>query len=79
MMSYTPVKNSRNGYYSSDIDGAITKIQTGEISKAKALCKYGIPRQTLAGKCKNKRENVAEKSPVSLPVLGGSEEKYLVL
>ena len=55
MISSPSVKKRKNNYSSGDVDEAITKIQTGEILQAKAVCKYGIPRQTLARKCKNKR------------------------
>ena len=59
MMSSPSVKKRRKNYSSGDVDEAITKIQTGEISQAKAVREYGILRRTLARKCKNKRENVA--------------------
>ena len=72
------MKKRRKNYSSSDVDEAITKIQTGEISQAKAVCKYGIPRQTLVQKCRNKIENLTEKRPGSLPVLGESADKGLV-
>ena len=78
MMSSPYVKNRRNNYSSSDVDKSITRIQTGEISQAKSIRKYGIPRQTLAQKCKNKRENVAEKSTGYFPVLGEATEKGLL-
>ena len=58
MVSYPSVKNSRNNYSSGDVDEAITKIQTGEISQTKAVREYGIPCRMIAHKCNNKRENV---------------------
>ena len=58
MMSSPSVKNKRKNYSSGDVDKSITNIQTGGISQAKSVCEYGIPRQTLAHKCKNKRDNV---------------------
>ena len=44
----------------------------------KQFRKYGIPRQMSARKCKNKRENMAENIPGSLPVMGDAPEKDLV-
>ena len=78
MMSSPSVKKRRKNYSSFDVDKSITRIKTGEISHAKAVCKYVILRQTLARKFRNKRENVSEKSPGSLPVMGEAAEKYLV-
>ena len=78
MMSSLYVKKRRNNYSSGDVDEAITNIQKGEISQAKSVRKYGIPRQMLAQKCKNKREIVAEKRPGSLPVLREAAEKDLL-
>ena len=72
MMSSPSVKNRIDNYFSSDVDETITDIQTGEISQAKAVCEYVISRQLLAQKCKNKIENVAEKRPGYLPVMGES-------
>ena len=65
-------------YSSSDVDKAIRKSDTGEISQVKAISKYCIPRRTLAIKFKNKRDNVVEKNPGLTSVLGGEAEKYLV-
>ena len=78
MMSSPSVKNRRKNYSSGDVDEAITNIRTGEISRAKAVKEYGIHSQTLVPKCKNRRDNVAEKRPGSLPVLGESADKDLV-
>ena len=78
IISYPSVKKRRKNYSSADIDKAITNIQAGDITRTKAVCGYGIPRQTLARKCKNEKENVAEKMPCSLPVLGETSEKDLV-
>ena len=58
MISYPSMEKRRKNDSSGDADKAITKIQTGEISQAKAVHKYGIPSWTIAWKCKNKRENV---------------------
>ena len=69
------MKNRSKNYSYGDIDEVITNIQTGEISQAKAVHKYGIPRQTLAHQCKNKIENVADKIPGSLPLLEETAEK----
>ena len=76
---YSPsVKKRRNNYSSGDVDEDIKKIQTGEISQDKAVHEYGITRQTLARKYRNKRYNVADKRPGYLPVLGEETEKDLV-
>ena len=40
MMSSPSVKKTRKNYSSSDVDKATTKIQTGEISQAKAVRAY---------------------------------------
>ena len=69
MMTYPSVKNRRNNYSSGDADEATTNIQTGEISQAKAVRKYGIRLQTLAQKYRNKIENVAENRTGSISVL----------
>ena len=37
MMSSPSMKNSRDDYSSGDVDEAITKIHTGEISQARAV------------------------------------------
>ena len=68
IMSYPSVKKRSKNHSSGDVDKSIKKIQTGKISQAKAVYEYGIPCQTLARKCKKKRDNVAEKSPGSLPL-----------
>ena len=78
MMSSTSMKKRRKNYSSSDTDEAITKIQTGEISQAKSVHEYVIPCQILVRKCNNKRYNLADKIPGSLPVLGEAAEKDLV-
>ena len=78
MVSSPSVKNMRKNYSSGDVDKSVTEIQTGDISQAKAVLKYGIPRQMLAHKCKNRRNNVAEKRPGSCPVLGEAAYKDLV-
>ena len=78
MMSSPSMKKRRKNYSSDNADKAIKNIETGEISQAKAVREYGIPHRTLARKCKNKRENVAEKRPCTLPVLGEAAEKGLV-
>ena len=78
MMYSSSIKNRRNNYSSDDVDKAITKIQTGDVSQAKVVCKYGIQRRTLAGKCKNKVENVAENIPGSLTVMVNAAETFLV-
>ena len=70
MISSPSVRKRKKNYSLGDIDEAITNIQTGDISQEKAVCEYGIPRRTLARKCKNKIENVADKRPGSLPVMG---------
>ena len=76
---YSPsVKKRRDNYSSGDVDEAITKIQTGDISQEKAVHGYGIPRQMLAQKYNNKRDNVVYNKPVSLPVLVEALEKDLV-
>ena len=72
------MKKRRNNYSSGDVDEDIKKIQTGEISQDKAVHEYGITRQTLARKYRNKRYNVADKRPGYLPVLGEETEKDLV-
>ena len=46
MMSSPSVKNMSKNYPSSDVDEAITNIQTGDISQAKAVREYGITRRT---------------------------------
>ena len=63
---------------SGDIDEAITKIKTGEISQEKYVREYSIPRQTLVIKSKKKIDNVSEKRPSPTGVLGEDAEKYLV-
>ena len=68
---------SRNILSSGDVDEATTKIKTGEISQAKEVLKYGIPRRMLASTCKNKRDNVAYKRPGPINFLGESDEKDL--
>ena len=78
MMSSPSVKNKRKDYSSSDVDETITKIQKWNISRSKKLCEYVIPWRTLAQKCRNKRDNLAKKSPGSLPVLGEAVDKDLV-
>ena len=69
MLFVPSVKKRRKNYSYGDVDEAITKIRTGEISQAKEVHEYGIPRRTLARKCRNKRENLAEKRLGSLPIL----------
>ena len=59
MMSYPSAKNKRKNYSYSDIDEAIKKIDTGDISQAKAVHGYGIMYQTLERKCRNKRGKLA--------------------
>ena len=78
MVSSPSAKKRRKNYYSGEIDKSITNIQTRKISQAKSVHKYGIPRQTLEYKCKNKTENVLENMPDSLPVLVDTEERNLV-
>ena len=75
MISSPSVKKRRENNSYGDAYKAITKIETGEISHMKEVRGHGILRQTMAQKCKNKRENVAEKRPGSLPVLGEAAEK----
>ena len=70
MVSSPSVKKRRKNCSSVEVDESITNIQTGYISQVKAVCEYGITRQTLLLKCENKRENEPEKRPGSLPVLG---------
>ena len=43
MMSFTSVKKRRKNYYFVYVEEAITEIQTGNISQAKPVRKYGIP------------------------------------
>ena len=78
LMFSLSVKRRSNNYSSGDIDKDTTKIQTGDISQLKAVREYVIPGWTLARKCNNKIENVSEKRPVSLSMLGEAAEKYLV-
>ena len=78
MVPSPSLKKRRKNYSSGDVGEAITKIQTGEILQVKAVLVYGIQHLTLARKCKNKLENVAENRPCSLPVLGEAAEKDLV-
>ena len=78
MMPSPSVKNRRKNHSYGDVDIAITKIQTGEITQAKAVHKYLILRRILERKCKNKRDNVEEKRPGSFPMMGQAEEKDLV-
>ena len=78
MMSSPSAKNKRNNYSSGDVEEAIRNIETVEISQVKAIREYGIPRQTLERKCKEKRENVADKRTVPTPVLGEESDKDLV-
>ena len=77
MVSSPYMEKRRNNYSSDDFDEAITNIKTGEISQAKEVLKYGIPRRMLASTCKNKRDNVAYKRPGPITFLGESEEKDL--
>ena len=78
MVSYPSVKKRMHNSSSGDFVKSITKIQTREISQAKAFFKYGTPRQTLAQKCNEKIDNVEDIRPGPFPVLGGSVEKDLV-
>ena len=78
MISSLSVKNKRKNYSSGDVDKSITKIETGDISQARAVRKYGITHQKLAWKCNKNIENVEEKRPGYLTVIGEASEKYLV-
>ena len=78
MMSSTYAKKKRSNYSSNDVENSITKIQTGEISKAEYVQEYRITRQTLVWICKKKRSYVTEKSPCPIPVMGEAADKYLV-
>ena len=53
MMYFPSVRRNKKNYSYGDVDVAITKIQTGEISQAKAVREYGIPRRMLAQKYRN--------------------------
>ena len=50
MMSSPSVKKKRKNYSSGDLDEAITKIQTGDISQAKVVREYSIPVPNLGTK-----------------------------
>ena len=71
-------EKKRKNYSSSDVDEDITKIQTGEISQAKDVCKYGILCQTLVRTFKNKTEKVSDNRTGPTPVVVNLTEKDLV-
>ena len=54
------------------------RLKQERFQGAKAVHECGILRRTLARKCKNKIENVAEKRPGSLPVLVDPADKDLL-
>ena len=58
-----PSTKRRKNYTLCDIDEAISKVKTGEISQAKAVLDYRIPHQNLSIFCKNKIDNVIAKRP----------------
>ena len=76
-MSSLSAKRRKN-YSSCDVSEAISKVETGNISRSKSVHDYGIPRQTLSMLCKKKRENVTAKRPDPAPVLGAEAEDDLV-
>ena len=73
-----PSVKSQNNYTSCDVDKAIPKVETGEISQAKPVCYYGILLQTLSRSCKKKIESVKAKRPGLAPMLGKESEDDLV-
>ena len=76
---YSPfVKKRRKNKSHIDVDESIPNIQIGNISQEKLVREYEIPRRTLARKCKNKIDIVAENSPGPILVLVKAAEKDLV-
>ena len=70
-------KEKREDHSLGYIGEAITKIESGKMLQVKSVREYNITPQTLARKCKNKIDNMADKRSGPTPFLGEESEKDL--